>query len=68
LDELIQLTGDMMRQTFRADIVYVALLDQQTEMINFPYILGDEIKSIPLGQGLTSQIIKSGQPLLIMSA
>ncbi len=65
LDALIELIGEQMRQTFNADIVYVALLDTQTHMIQFPYEFGQHLPSIPLGQGLTSRIIESGQPLLI---
>ncbi len=65
LGALIQLTGEQMVNAFRADIVYVALLDSQTKMINFPYIHGEEVDSIPLGEGLTSRIIQTGQPLLI---
>jgi len=37
LDRLIQLTGQQLETTFRADIVYVALLDRETEMIDFPF-------------------------------
>ena len=65
LDALIELTGEQMRQTFSADIVYVALLDSQTNMINFPYAFGEQMPSLPLGKGLTSKIIQTGQPLLI---
>jgi PAS domain S-box-containing protein len=65
LDALIQLIGEQMRQTFNADIVYLALHDPQTNMIHFPYEYGQHLPSIPLGQGLTSRIIESGRPLLI---
>src|SRR6185369_865445 len=37
LDELIQNTGEQLRTTFRADIVYIALLNPDTQMIDFPY-------------------------------
>jgi len=65
LNSLIKLTGDQMRSTFRADIVYVALLDAPTQMIHFPYIHGEQVDSIPLGEGLTSKIIQTAKPLLI---
>ena len=65
LDELIQLVGDQMVELFQANIAYVALLDEETEMINFPYQYGDDLAPMKIGQGLTSQIIKSGEPLLI---
>ena len=65
LDALIELTGEQMRRTFAADIVYVALLDPQTNTIDFPYAFGEQMPSLPLGKGLTSKILQTGQPLLI---
>ena len=69
LDALLELIGEQMRQTFAADIVYVALYDPQTQMIHFPYEyeFGQRLESKPIrfGQGLTSKIIASGQPLLL---
>ena len=65
LDSMIQLIGDQTRNIFKADIVYVALLDRQANMINFPYQVGEEFISLKLGEGLTSKIIEAGQPLLI---
>ncbi len=64
-DDLIQLVGEQIRQVFRANIVYVALLDKATNMIHFPYSFGEDSAPILLGEGLTSQIIKTGKPLLI---
>jgi GAF domain-containing protein/CheY-like chemotaxis protein len=64
-DDLIQLVGEQIRQVFRANIVYVALLDKATNMIHFPYSFGEDSAPIALGEGLTSQIIKTGKPLLI---
>ena len=65
LEALIQLIGEQMRQIFNADIVYVAMLDQQTGLIHFPYAYGEEQTPMRFGEGLTSRIIESGQPLLI---
>ncbi|HXS76348.1 MAG TPA: GAF domain-containing protein [Terracidiphilus sp.] len=64
-DRLIQLVGDQVRELFHAPIVYVALLDRASMMLHFPYTYGEEAQSRPYGVGLTSQIIRSGQPLLI---
>ena len=64
-DRLIQLVGDQVRDLFHAPIVYVSLLDRATMMLHFPYTYGEEAQSRPFGVGLTSQIIRSGQPLLI---
>jgi len=65
LDSLIQLIGEQVRKIFSAEIAYLSLLDRQTNMINFPYTFGDEIAPIRFGEGLTSKIIESGEPLLI---
>ncbi len=63
--ELIELVGDQLRDLFKANIVYLALLDQQTNIISFPYQYGDNMQPMKLGEGLTSKIIMTGQPLLI---
>lgn len=65
LDALIQMVGDLMKDLFKANIVFLALLDKETNMINFPYQFGDDIAPIKFGEGLTSNIIKSGNPALI---
>ena len=65
LNTLIQLVGNQIRSVFQADIAFVALLDREKGMINFPYEYGEQPESIRLGQGLTSRIIQSGEPLLI---
>ena len=65
LDAMIQLIGSQTRDTFDADIAYLALLDQQTNIINFPYQHGENFTTFKLGEGLTSQIIQTGEPLLI---
>ena len=65
LKDLIDLIGDLIRQIFQADIVYVALLDQTTNLINFPYAAGETFNQMAYGEGLTSKIIETGEPLLI---
>ncbi len=65
LDNLIQLIGSQMRDIFNADIAYVALLDPLTNIIHFPYQAGESFTTLKLGEGLTSKIIQSGEPLLI---
>lgn len=64
-DALVQLVGDLIQKTFRADIAYVALVDEARRMISFPYGYGEEFQSFPFGKGLTSQIIDTGEALLI---
>jgi class 3 adenylate cyclase len=65
LDNTIQLIGNQMREIFSADIVYLALLDTKTNLIHFPYQYGEAFTTMSLGQGLTSKIIQTGEPLLI---
>jgi len=62
---LIQFVGDQVRDLFRAPIVYVSLLDRATMMLQFPYTYGENASPRPYGSGLTSEIIRTGQPLLI---
>src|SRR5581483_4502201 len=64
-DSLIQLVGEQVRDLFHAPIAYVSLLDRTTMMLHFPYTFGEDAPSRPFGTGLTSQIIRSGQPQLI---
>ena len=58
-----------MRETFDAQIVYLALHDRRTGLIKFPYYMeGDEcriVEPILFGEGLTTRIIESRQPLLL---
>ena len=65
LDELLRTLGDKMRETFRADIVYVALVDQAAGVIRFPYAHGEELGEQALGEGLTGKIIETGRALLL---
>jgi PAS domain S-box-containing protein len=68
LDALIGLVGERVRESFDADIAYVALHDEGAGVIEFPYNweLGEHVVEppMPFGEGLTSQIIESGEPLL----
>ena len=64
-DDLIKMVGDQLKDLFKANVVYLALLNKKTNIIHFPYQYGDEMDPIKLGEGLTSKIIKNGEPLLI---
>jgi len=64
-DDLIKLVGDQLKNLFRANIVYLALLNKKTNIIHFPYQYGDNMEPLKLGDGLTSKIIQKGEPLLI---
>jgi len=52
-------------RVFKPDIAYVALLERAPETIHFPYRHGEVSSSLRHGEGLTSRIIDSGEPLLI---
>jgi signal transduction histidine kinase/DNA-binding response OmpR family regulator len=69
LGRLMPLVGDKMRQTFDADIVYVALYDSDTGVISFPYYAEDgqpiPTPDIQFGEGLTSRIIAGRETLLM---
>ncbi len=62
---LIHLVGEQIRTVFKADIAYVALLDESANVINFPYTYGEEQNPVNYGEGLTGKIIETGEPLLI---
>jgi PAS domain S-box-containing protein len=69
LDALIELVGERVRETFDADIAYIALHDEPSGRIEFAYYHeGGERRdepSIQYGEGLTSRILQSGVPLLV---
>ncbi len=65
LSALIRLIGEQARSIFKADIAYVALLDEAQGQIKFPYTFGEELPAMPYGEGLTSRILQTGKPLLI---
>jgi signal transduction histidine kinase/putative methionine-R-sulfoxide reductase with GAF domain len=65
LDSMIQLIGNQTCDIFKADIVYLALLDPRTNLIHFPYQVGGTFTTLKLGEGLASKIIQTGEPLLL---
>jgi GAF domain-containing protein/CheY-like chemotaxis protein/HPt (histidine-containing phosphotransfer) domain-containing protein len=69
LDALIELVGEQVRETFGADIAYVALHDEAAGRIEFAYYWesGERRPEAPLeyGTGLTSRILDSREPLLL---
>ncbi len=72
LDALIELVGDQVRETFEADIAYVALHDRPSGRIDFPYYheSGERRREVPLtyGEGVTTRILESRDPLMLNSA
>jgi PAS domain S-box-containing protein len=69
LDALIELVGEQVREAFDADIAYVALHHEAVGQIEFAYYYETGERrpqpALPYGQGLTSQILHSREPLLL---
>ncbi len=69
LDGLIELVGERVRETFDADIAYVALHDEAAGKIDFAYYWESGERrpepALTYGEGLTSQILSSREPLLL---
>ena len=49
-DDLIKMVGDQLKDLFKANIVYLALLNQKTKIINFPYQYGDNMAPLETGR------------------
>jgi len=69
LGTLIELVGDQIHDAFGADISYVALVDPESDMIEFASYVEDgrQEPQAPLarGTGLTWRVIESHEPLLL---
>jgi len=65
VDALMKLVGEQMRETFKADIVYLAIHDQKSNMLHFPYYHGDSSESRPFANGITEKIILNKEPILL---
>ena len=64
---IIDLVGEQLRTTLQAQDMFVALPDQDSDRITFPYWIRGGLRfaiaPIERGQGLTSQVLASKQPL-----
>jgi GAF domain-containing protein/DNA-binding response OmpR family regulator len=69
LDALIERLGDQLQEAFSADIVYVAMHDEGSDLIEFAYYMEDGVRDpvppLRYGEGYTTQIIESRAPLLL---
>ncbi len=68
--ELTRIAGDKVREIFTAEVTEILLYDESTGMIHVPYSFYKDYQicdSFPLGEGLTSRIIRTSQPLLLHS-
>ncbi len=69
LEPMYELVGDLMRDTFAADLVYVAMHDAEADRIEFAYYSENgerqDREGLAYGEGLTTQILRSREPLLL---
>ena len=69
MQAIYDLVGDKIRNLFDSQAVTIAYHDHRTNQIHFPYYLhrGQRLKQEPIdfGEGLTSHVLRTRQPLLI---
>jgi transcriptional regulator with GAF, ATPase, and Fis domain len=65
--KMIELASETLSELLKAHTLYIALYDKMTHEISFPYYKAGNRQrqqaSMILGQGLTSMILQSAQPL-----
>ncbi|HEX5578258.1 MAG TPA: GAF domain-containing protein, partial [Candidatus Limnocylindria bacterium] len=70
-DEIVELVGERVSAIFEASSLFIALQDESTGTIRFPYELADgerlHTDPIQLGEGLTSRVIETRSVLRIGS-
>ena len=70
IDRLFQVIHDQISEVVGEVSLLIALYDEQAETIKIPYACEDKqllsIPPFPLGEGLTSVIINTGQPLMLV--
>jgi len=67
---LTRIVGDKVRQIFNTEITEILLYDEKSQMISVPYSHYrdyEHFEPFPFGEGLTTKIIRSRQPLLLNS-
>ena len=69
---IYDLVGDKIRETFDAQIAFIALYDADSNIIHYTYWFHEKerqsVPDRPLGAGLTSRVIESRQTLLLRSS
>jgi len=70
LQAIVDIVGDRIRATLGGQNCLIALYDKATQMMQFPYWVeqnGERVhqEPVPLGQGLTSIVITTRQPLVL---
>ena len=65
LNDLYGLIHQIVNELMPAKNFYIALYDEATDLINFPYLVDERDNSAPLqrpGKGLTAYVLRTGQP------
>jgi GAF domain-containing protein len=67
---VVDVVGDSIRELFGAQSAYIAVVDRPAGLIRFPYFFtrGQQVPDeapIALGEGLTSRVVATRQPLLL---
>lgn len=69
---VVERVGDEIRRIFDADFGYFALVNTDKNVIEFPYTVDDGkrifLDPVPMGQGITSQVITSGEAMMLSNA
>jgi GAF domain-containing protein/CheY-like chemotaxis protein len=69
---IIELVGDRVQSIFKTPSMYIALYDEATNQLTFPYDLDEGERfhrgSFALGPGITSSVIRGGRPLRLGTA
>jgi GAF domain-containing protein/CheY-like chemotaxis protein len=69
LAPLLSIVGEKLRDAFDADIAFIALLDEERGVIDFPFYVEGGAQEpqdpLPFGEGLTSQIIQTRETILL---
>jgi signal transduction histidine kinase len=69
VDRLCEVVGENLMEIFRVGVVYVAVWEEFSGLIRLPFYSHDGVREsltgFPFGEGLTSQVLKSLEPLNI---
>lgn len=68
IDELYKEIHNIIKELMPADNFYIALYDEKTEIVSFPYFVDEkefQPKSYKLSKGLTDYVIRTGQDAIV---
>lgn len=71
-EDVVSRIGEEVRNIFDSDFGYFAVFNPDTKLIEFPYVVDAgkrvQIDPMPMTQGITAQVISTGQPILLPHA